>query len=86
MSSLQPLTLSVREAAAFVGCGRTNMHELIQTKRIKVHMMGTRIRVLTTACEQFVASLPDHYVKGEPVPPAAPKKAKKSKARKAVRQ
>jgi len=83
--SIEPLTMSVREAAAFVGIGRTKMHALIAAKRIACKMLDGRIRVTAQSLRDFLDNLPDGYTPGKPVKDATePPKPKKSK-RKTVR-
>ncbi len=67
MPNIEPLLMNVRQAAAYVGIGRTKMHELIQSKKIRVHMLGDRIKVSVESLRAFVAGLPDEYGAGQPV-------------------
>jgi excisionase family DNA binding protein len=78
--------MTPKEASQFLGIGLTKTLQLIRAKRLKVWMLDNRIRVSVEACRDFLDSLPCGYVKGEPVYDGArpAKKAKKSKARKAV--
>ena len=80
-TEIQSLTLTPRQAADYIGVGRTKMLDLIRTKRIKVAMLDGRIRVSTEACRAFINSLPSEYQKGARLP--APKS---KRTRKAVRQ
>jgi excisionase family DNA binding protein len=45
MSSIVPLTLSLQQAADYVGVGRDKMRDLIRTKRIKAFILDRRIKV-----------------------------------------
>ncbi len=65
--SIEPLTLTPRQAAQYLGLGKTKMLELIRSKRIAVYMLDGRIRVSTETCKAFLATLPTRYVKGKEV-------------------
>ena len=80
-AALIPLTLSPTKAAQYLGLGKTKTLELIRAKRIKVFMLDGRIRVSTDACREFLESLPDQYVKGEPVKDGKPMPPKKPRTK-----
>lgn len=65
MSAIQSLTLSPRQAAAFLGFGKTKLLALVHTGRIKAKSLDGRIRVSTDSLAAFHASLPD-YTPPEP--------------------
>ena len=80
-AEITPLTLSPTKAAQYLGLGKTKTLELIRTKRIACHMLDGRIRVSTEACRAFLDSLPDQYIKGQPVKNGEPLSPKKPKAK-----
>jgi hypothetical protein len=87
-SEIVPLTMSPAKAAAFIGIGKTKMLDLIRAKRIAVKMLDGRIRVSTDACRAFLDSLPDQYIKGQPVrddEPMVPAKPKAKHGRRKTR-
>ena len=55
----EPLTLSTRQAAAFLGVGRNKLLRLFQTKRIKAKDLDGRLRFTTESLREFLAALPD---------------------------
>lgn len=80
-ADIQPLTLSPRQAADYLGIGRTKTLDLIRSRRLAVVMLDGRIRVLREACEAFVSSLPSEYQRGTRLPAS-----KSKRIQKAVRQ
>ena len=65
MSAIESLTLSPRQAATFLGIGKTKLIELVRAGRIKAKSLDGRIRVSTESLAAFHASLPD-YTPPEP--------------------
>jgi excisionase family DNA binding protein len=65
MSAIESLTMSPRQAAAFLGIGKTKLIELVRTGRIKAKSLDGRIRVSTDSLAEFHAGLPD-YTPPEP--------------------
>jgi len=59
MSDIQPLTMSTRQAAAFLGVGRNKILRLLQTKRIKAKDLDGRLRFTTESLREFLDALPD---------------------------
>ena len=59
MSDIQPLTMSTRQAAAFLGVGRNKLLRLLQTKRIKAKDLDGRLRFTTKSLREFLDALPD---------------------------
>ena len=59
MSDIQPLTMSTRQAAAFLGVGRNKLLRLLQTKRIKAKDLDGRLRFTTESLRAFLDALPD---------------------------
>ena len=56
---VEPLTLSTRQAAAFLGVGRNKLLRLLQTKRIKAKDLDGRLRFTTESLRAFLDALPD---------------------------
>jgi excisionase family DNA binding protein len=56
---VEPLTLSTRQAAAFLGVGRNKLLRLLQTKRIKAKDLDGRLRFTTGSLREFLDALPD---------------------------
>ena len=56
---VEPLTLSTRQAAAFLGVGRNKLLRLFQTKRIKAKDLDGRLRFTTKSLREFLDALPD---------------------------
>ena len=54
---VEPLTLSTRQAAAFLGVGRNKLLRLLQTKRIKAKDLDGRLRFTTESLRGFVDAL-----------------------------
>ena len=81
--AIQPQTLSPRQAAQFLGIGRTKIYELLADKRIEAYSLDGRIRVSIASCQAFLAALPP-YEKG--MPPAPPVKPKPKHGRCKVRR
>ena len=80
MSGIVPLTLSLAEAAKFVGVGRDKMRDLIRTKRIHAVILDRRIKVSRAACEAYVKSLADYRADALAPDFAAPRPAIKHRA------
>ena len=45
MSQIEPIAMSVTDAAKFIGVGTRKMRELIGSKKIKAHMLDGLIKV-----------------------------------------
>jgi len=56
---VEPLTLSTRQAAAFLGVGRNKLLRLPQTKRIRAKDLDGRLRLTTESLREFLDALPD---------------------------
>jgi excisionase family DNA binding protein len=52
--SIEPLTMSTRQAAAFLGVGRNKLLRLLQTKRIKAKDLDGRLRFTTESLREFL--------------------------------
>ena len=52
-----PLLVSVREAAAILGVGRTTAYELIASGELEVVHIGRAARVPVAALDEYVATL-----------------------------
>ena len=57
--SIEPLTMSTRQAAALLGVGRNKLLRLLQTKRIKAKDLDGRLRFTTESLREFLDALPD---------------------------
>jgi excisionase family DNA binding protein len=53
---IEPLNVSVREAARILGCGRSKVYDLINAKRLPVLKLGTRTLLPVAALRAFVAA------------------------------
>ena len=85
---IEPLTLSIADAAKFIGCGRTKTKELIRTKRLKAVLLDHRVKVYTDSCRAYIASLPEYQpvlFNGPERAPAKPAKRPRRKASRKVR-
>ncbi|APY15171.1 helix-turn-helix domain-containing protein [Brucella sp. 10RB9214] len=51
-------TLSIAQAARFLGIGRSTLYNLIKNGRLPVRKLGKRTLILRDDIDQFVASLP----------------------------
>jgi excisionase family DNA binding protein len=61
MSEIEPIALSVTQAAKYISIGVRQMRELIRAKKIKAHMLPNGlIRVTTQSCAEFLESLPPY--------------------------
>ena len=54
---IEPLNVSVREAARILGCSRSKVYQLINAKRLTVLKLGTRTLVPVAALRALVATL-----------------------------
>ena len=54
----QILALSVRDACAALGCGRTSLYSLISAGKIEARSLGARTIIPAESLRRFVASLP----------------------------
>jgi excisionase family DNA binding protein len=55
---MQPIALSIPEAAKFSGIGRTRLWELVSSGKVRAVKHGTRTLVLTDSLRAYVESLP----------------------------
>jgi excisionase family DNA binding protein len=60
MSAIEPLAMSVTDAAKFLGVGIRKMRELVRAKKIKAHMLDGLIKVRAESCRDFLDSLPEY--------------------------
>ena len=56
---IQPLTLSTKEAAAYLGVGRDKLLALHKAKRVRALDLDGRLRFTTESLQAFLGSLPD---------------------------
>ena len=56
--ALQPLCISVTDAASAIGIGRTRMWDLIREGRVPAVRINHRVLIRTADLEQFIRSLP----------------------------
>ena len=66
--SIEPLTMSTRQAAAFLGVGRNKLLRLLQTKRIKAKDLDGRLRFTTESLREFLDAIPRERLKSERPP------------------
>ena len=55
-----PVLQSARQAAEYLGVGRTKLLALIRAGRIKAKVLDGRIEVTTHSLDQFAEGLPDY--------------------------
>ncbi|QIG48805.1 excisionase family DNA-binding protein [Nordella sp. HKS 07] len=55
---LQPVTMSVREAAAYLGAGESTIWKAIRERRLRALKMGRSTRILRVDADAFISSLP----------------------------
>ena len=60
MSEVQPIAMSVTDAAKFIGIGDRKMRELIRSKRIEARMLDGLIKVSAQSCREFLDNLPPY--------------------------
>ncbi len=58
MVEIQILALSVRDACAAIGCGRTTLYSLIADGKIVARSLGSRTIIPTESLREFLGSLP----------------------------
>ncbi len=56
--ALQPEGLSITQACAIAGIGRSKLYQAIKERRLKARKFGTRTIILRTELLRFLASLP----------------------------
>jgi excisionase family DNA binding protein len=59
------LSLSIEEAIAVTGVGRTMLYKLINSKELKAKKIGTRTVILKSDLEAFLAGLESYPAKRE---------------------
>jgi excisionase family DNA binding protein len=55
---IEPLTLTINEAATLIGVGRSKALSLVRDGKLKAVAMDGRIRVLRPAIDEYLNSLP----------------------------
>lgn len=55
---LQPVALSVREVAAYLGAGESTIWKAVRQRRLRALKMGRSTRILRTDADAFILSLP----------------------------
>jgi len=63
--NMNQLSLSIEEASATTGIGRTKIYELISSGQLVARKVGTRTIILRSDIEAFLAGL-QHYQKEQP--------------------
>jgi excisionase family DNA binding protein len=58
MSGIEPISMSVTDAAKFLGVGVRKMRELIRAKKIKAHMLDGFVKVRADSRRDFLDALP----------------------------
>jgi excisionase family DNA binding protein len=66
--SIEPLTMSTRQAAALLGVGRNKLLRLLQTKRIKAKDLDGRLRFTTESLREFLDAILRERLKSERPP------------------
>ena len=62
----QILALSIRDACAALGCGRTSLYSLISAGKIEARSLGARTIIPVESLRRFVASLPAAPIRVRP--------------------
>lgn len=55
---LQPITMSVREAATYLGAGESTIWKAVRERRLRAVKMGRSTRILRTDADAFISTLP----------------------------
>ena len=58
MTMLTKLSMTVDEATAYCGIGKTKLYELVKTDQIAGRKMGRKTLLLTASIDEYVMSLP----------------------------
>jgi len=58
------LAFSLADAASAIGVGKSTLHELIATGKLRVRKLGRRSLVLREDLEEYIQSLPVHGEQG----------------------
>jgi len=56
--ALEPEGLSINQACAIAGIGRSKLYEAIKDRRLVARKIGARTIILRSDLQQFLASLP----------------------------
>jgi excisionase family DNA binding protein len=56
--TLEPEGLSISQACAIAGIGRSKLYEAIKDRRLVARKIGARTIILRSDLQQFLASLP----------------------------
>lgn len=56
--TLQPIAMSVREAAAYLGAGESTIWKAVRERRLRALKMGRSTRILRKDADAFISSLP----------------------------
>jgi excisionase family DNA binding protein len=56
--ALEPEGLSITQACAIAGIGRSKLYQAIKERRLKARKFGARTIILRTDLRRFLASLP----------------------------
>ena len=56
--TLEPEGLSITQACAMAGIGRSKLYQAIKERRLKARKFGARTIILRTDLRRFLASLP----------------------------
>jgi excisionase family DNA binding protein len=56
--SIHPITMSVRDTAAYLGAGESTIWKAIRERRLRAIKMGRSTRVIRSDADAFVANLP----------------------------
>ena len=62
----QILALSIRDACAALGCGRTSLYSLISAGKIEARSLVSRTIIPAESLHRFVASLPPAPIRVRP--------------------
>ena len=80
MSAIEALTLSPRQAAAFLGIGKTKLIDLVHTGRIQAKSLDGRIRVSTESVVAFLTALPAYTAPAPAEPAPKPRRRRRAQS------
>jgi excisionase family DNA binding protein len=59
MSAIEPILVSINDAAAMINCCRASFYKLINTGEIRAKKQGSRTLIPVSELHRYAASLPD---------------------------
>lgn len=56
--SIEPLALTILDAARVIGCSRSTVYELINEGRLEAFKLGTATRITMASVKKLIATAP----------------------------